>query len=318
MLTLGAPLLARADTTNPTPEISSDGTVDANALRAKLAIELATVDAARRPTRVALTRVNTSWEVQIVFSDGVEFRPVTDTSTDPDAKVRIVALVVAEAVRSHRTKQEKEPELGKPPGIPRPSESRSSARDANASENGALHAQDHDKTTAPSLQFDVDAAFGLRLYEPLGTLTIEPRLTAHVEHRSGVSLGLSAFYTHSKTSDALGDAVVDGFGGGLSLAYRFVSSRALRLRAGPRIDVGAFHGVGTPASSQISGSSATEPFVATVGELTLQTRLFGRSFLSVVVDAGYVAQGIALHADERRIFAAKGFTTGARIGIGFD
>lgn len=344
---IGAVADARADG-HGAATITSDGSIDTTRLRALLDVELAMIESSGRPTHVGVTRAGKGWNVRVEFRDGTEVRNLAATKAEPDATVRILALVVAEVVRNHRTSgPEPAPHLERPTASeadatrspPEGPSTKETTATATANENPKASSRamaTAEKATATAtatsatpetnsrkdhganMTFGVEATFGLRVFAPMGTVALEPRLSVRAELASGWGAELNAFYIRSGATDPLGKATLDGFGGGASLSYGLVSSRAVRLRVGPRLDVAVLQGTGDASSEESIGKTATSPFVATAGEIVLRTRLVGRTWFVFGADTGYVLHGFDLRADDRRLVAAKGWFVGGRLGLGFE
>lgn len=323
---VGSARVARAEDRRGATTITSDGAIDTARVREHLDVELAGIDAARWPTHVDVVRTERGWNVHVVFTDGVADRSVAEADVDRGATARVLALVVAEAVRLHRvpaTEPLTTSAAANADEPPRPAgdASKEPALPAKTAEEPA---RDHegrasaDEGRTSKLAFGADATFGLRWFSPIGTTALEPRLVVRLMHASGLGAELHALYLRSTADDVLGTATLDGFGGGASISYGFASWRAVRLRAGPRIDVAALRGSGDATSTETTAGSATAPFVTVAGEIVLRATIVGRTSVVFAADAGYVAQGLDLRADDRRPIVAKGLSAGVRLGVGFE
>jgi hypothetical protein len=298
--------VAWAENTPLDVNVEAGAGVESKALEGHLAVEL---DRASAPQRVEVARQGASLRVRLVYADESDERLVVDVTDVSDAAApRVLALAIGEAARLHVARPERAP----------PAPSPSPVRPANVTPPAPSPTSPAPTSTlAPAVGMLVSASLSARAFGAAGTVGFEPRLAIGLVHRSGFVAEVGGAYFAAGASDPLGDVRLHAVGASLAVAYERALASRVFLRMGPRLDVGAAFGSGTPTGTALA-SSTSGALVSLIGEAVVSVRLGARNpWLLFAIDAGGVLRGIDLRADDRTPLAARGPTFGGRLGLGF-
>ncbi len=287
--------------------------IETKVLEGHLAVELEPTTA---PQKVEIARQGASLRVRLAYSDGSEERLTVDvTDVADDAAPRVLALAIGEAARLHVARSERLPPAPLPAPLPPP--------------RVVAPAPPPDvplpSTREPAVRALLSTSIGARVFSAAGSLGVEPRLAFGLAHRSGFIADIGVSYLTAGASDTLGDVRLHTIGASLGAGYELALSSRVRVRGGPRLDVGAAFGSGTAnanananATRPALASSTSAPLASLVGEVVVSVRLGARQpWLLLALDAGGVLRGLDLRADDRTALAALGGSFGGRLGIGF-
>lgn len=283
--------------------------IETKVLEGHLAVELEPTTA---PQKVEIARQGASLRVRLAYADGSEERLTVDvTDVAGEAAPRVLALAIGEAARLHVARSDRPPPAPVPAPLPPP--------------RVVAPAPSPDvplpSTREPAVRALLSTSIGARVFSAAGSVGVEPRLAFGLAHRSGFIADIGVWYLTAGASDTLGDVRLHAFGGSLGAGYELALSSRVRVRGGPRLDVGAAFGSGTAnanATRPALASSTSAPLASLVGEVVVSVRLGARQpWLLLALDAGGVLRGLDLRADDRTALAALGGSFGGRLGIGF-
>jgi hypothetical protein len=292
-------LPARAEGSLPELVIATETAVDAEAVRQHLRVELAEVAS---PARVDFVGVGGALRLRISFTDGTsEDREISLRDVGPSEVARVSALVIAESARAHRPvaravesppapdKAPTPPARPPPPGTPR---------------------------RERAWSFGGEGGVGLRAFDAARSVGIEPRLGVFVRHSSGGRLDAGAFYLRSSETDPLGRVTLDGIGGSIGASFERELMSSIVARVGPRFDLGAALGRGSPERGA-RGGTVSELLCLAAVELAVRYSI-GPLALVLAGDVGGVVAGLTLGADDRLPLAWTGLSFAGRLGLSFE
>jgi hypothetical protein len=163
----------------------------------------------------------------------------------------------------------------------------------------------------PRIRAHVLGAMGARWLSSDGALLLTPHIEAGVVVNDTLRLGGVARYATAGADDPLGSVRAHTATGGLAATVRFASSGRLAAWTGPRFELGY-----ATARGEGTGGASASALLASGGWAVEGRASLGPLDALLVLDAGWLARGLDLRADDRTALALSGAFVGVSLGLG--